>query len=104
MRTYLSVYHSTNGKPITETELAALRLVAKGYRPQQVYLELGGNERYFVDLIRGVCLRLGFNVQGRGTQRNMIIDYLARLDANQYPEIEQSAPVASSVTMDDPAF
>lgn len=80
-RTYLSVYHSTNGKPLTETELKALRLVAKGYLPRQVYHELGGNEQYFVKLIRSVCLRLGMNVQGRGTQRRMIQDYLARIDA-----------------------
>lgn len=94
MRTFLSVHYSTNGKPLTETEIAAFRLIAKGYRPQQVYLELGGKERYFVNLIRGACLRLGFNVSGKGTQRRMIIDYLARLDA------QEPAPV----TMDDPMF
>lgn len=81
IRIYLSAFHSTNGKPITTTEMQVLRFLASGVRPQNLCEHLSGKERYFVTLARNVCLRLGFNVRGKGTQRRMIQDYLARFDA-----------------------
>lgn len=94
IRTFLSIRHSRNGKEPTELEMQLLRYMAIGGKPLHFAYEQRQRPRHIILLAREVCTRLGFNVEGRGVQRRMIQDYLARLDA------QEPAPV----TMDDPMF
>lgn len=89
VRQYLATFHCRNKMPPTDTEIQILRLVASGVKAKELCLHLQGAPRYFVHRLRDVCKRLGFNVQGRGAQRRMIQDYLARTEPP---------------TMDDPMF
>lgn len=91
IQVYLATFHSTNGKEVTPMELDILRHMAAGGSPAGFAQDRGERERYCLMLARSVCFRLGFNARGRGVQRGMIQDYLARIDSQQ-------------ITMDDPAF
>lgn len=96
IRIYLATFHPTNGMPLSPIEEDMLRKLAfEGMTPAQYAREyrFNENERHYVLKARDACERLGFNVQGNGTQRQMLKDYFLRMDARPAP-----------VTMDDPMF
>lgn len=94
IRIYLALFHSTNGKELTPGEEDLLRKMAfEGMTPQQYAREFRPTERerFYVMKARDACTRLGFSVQGNGTQRQLLREYFMRLDAQK-------------ITMDDPMF
>jgi hypothetical protein len=95
IRLYLAIFRP-NFKPLTEQETQILRAMAEGKTFEEVsQTVVAARIPYLKTKAKDACMRLGFDIKGRNSQRNLLRAYFAHLDT--------LAPRPHD-PMDDPAF
>lgn len=103
LKTYLALFNPVGNQSLSEQELQLLRLYSEDVDYAIIAYKVNQRTPWVTEKIRDLCLKLGLNSRGRGTQRQLVRAWLAHKAATSAaPAQEPSAPEDAEDPMNDP--